>query len=54
MVAQSALRPPNDPLIALYAHYLDIIRLKVKRSSRTTRLVAALALTFSIVAGAGS
>ncbi|KAL9068528.1 MAG: hypothetical protein Q9157_006488, partial [Trypethelium eluteriae] len=49
MAAQSTLRHPTDPLLALYVRYLDIIRLKARQTSRTTRLVAALSLTLSIV-----
>ncbi|KAL9086610.1 MAG: hypothetical protein Q9165_007053 [Trypethelium subeluteriae] len=50
MAAQSTLRRPTDPLLALYARYLDIIRLKTQQTSRRTRLIAALSLTLSIIA----
>lgn len=49
MAAQSTLRRPEDPLLALYLHYSDLIRSRVKRSSKSTRLVATILLLLSIV-----
>lgn len=49
MAAQSTLRRPEDPLLALYQHYSDLIRSRIRKSSKTTRLVATLVLLLSIV-----
>ncbi|KAJ6151501.1 ABC transporter N-terminal [Penicillium chermesinum] len=50
MAAQSTLRRPEDPLLTLYRHYTDLLRSRFRRSTRTTRLIATVALLFSIVA----
>ncbi|KAI9663892.1 MAG: hypothetical protein M1821_007382 [Bathelium mastoideum] len=50
MAAQSTLRPPPDPILALYARYLHIIRQKTRHTSRTTRLIATFSLALSIIA----
>ncbi|KAJ5219290.1 uncharacterized protein N7498_001389 [Penicillium cinerascens] len=49
MAAQSTLRRPEDPLLALYLHYSELIRSRVKRTSKSTRLVATILLLLSIV-----
>jgi ATP-binding cassette, subfamily D (ALD), peroxisomal long-chain fatty acid import protein len=55
MAVQSTLRHPEDPLMVLYQHYSNLLRSKVKSSSRTTRLAATLVLVLSIIGGgAGS
>ncbi|KAI9695165.1 MAG: hypothetical protein M1820_008871 [Bogoriella megaspora] len=50
MAAQSTLRYPDNPLILLYARYLETVRSRLKKTSRTTRVIAALTLTLSIIA----
>ncbi|KAK2756146.1 hypothetical protein FQN54_005554 [Arachnomyces sp. PD_36] len=47
MAAQSTLRP--DPLLVLYTYYSELIRSRVRRSSRSTKLIATVALFISIV-----
>jgi ATP-binding cassette subfamily D (ALD) long-chain fatty acid import protein len=49
MAAQSTLRRPEDPLLALYLHYSELLRARLKRTSSTTRLIATVALLLSIV-----
>ncbi|KAJ5920265.1 hypothetical protein N7516_011123 [Penicillium verrucosum] len=49
MAVQSTLRRPEDPLLALYRHYSDLVRSKFHRTSKTTRLIATIALLFSII-----
>ncbi|CAG7980703.1 unnamed protein product [Penicillium nalgiovense] len=49
MAVQSTLRRPEDPLLALYRHYSDLVRSKFNRTSKTTRLIATIALLFSII-----
>ncbi|GFF29765.1 ATP-binding cassette sub-family D member 2 [Aspergillus udagawae] len=49
MAAQSTLRAREDPLVALYTHYANLIRTRVKQSSKTSRLIATLALLLSII-----
>ncbi|KAJ5791789.1 uncharacterized protein N7518_008800 [Penicillium psychrosexuale] len=49
MAVQSTLRRPEDPLLTLYRHYSDLIRSKFYRTSKTTRLIATIALLFSII-----
>ncbi|KAK5090257.1 ATP-binding cassette long-chain fatty acid transporter pxa1 [Lithohypha guttulata] len=51
MAAQSK----EDPLMVLYMRYLDLLRSRIRRTSRTTRLIATLAFTLSAVSsGYGS
>ena len=50
MATQSTLRPSADPLAKLYHQYLNILRQRLNGTSRTTRLLGALALTLSIIA----
>ncbi|KOS43248.1 hypothetical protein ACN38_g5864 [Penicillium nordicum] len=49
MAVQSTLRRPEDPLLALYRHYSDLVRSKFHRTSKTTRLIATIALLFSVI-----
>lgn len=49
MAAQSTLRRPEDPLLALYLHYSELLRSRLKRTSPTTRLIATIALLLSII-----
>ncbi|KAJ5448289.1 ABC transporter integral membrane type 1 [Penicillium cf. griseofulvum] len=49
MAVQSTLRYPEDPLLALYRHYSDLVRSKFQRTSKTARLIATIALLFSII-----
>jgi ATP-binding cassette subfamily D (ALD) long-chain fatty acid import protein len=49
MAVQSTLRRPEDPLLALYRHYSDLVRSKLRHTSKTTRLIATIALLFSII-----
>ncbi|GES60382.1 peroxisomal ABC transporter [Aspergillus terreus] len=49
MAAQSTLRPREDPLLALYHNYVNLLRSRVKRTSKVTKLIATLALLLSIV-----
>ena len=51
MAAQSTLRRHEDPFIVLYRHYRDLISTRVRRTSRTARLLATLFLLLSIVTG---
>jgi ATP-binding cassette subfamily D (ALD) long-chain fatty acid import protein len=51
MAAQSTLRHSEDPIAVLYNHYAQLIRQRIKATSRTTRLLATLALLSSIIAG---
>ncbi|KAF7159903.1 hypothetical protein CNMCM5623_005409 [Aspergillus felis] len=49
MAAQSTLRAREDPLVALYTHYVNLIRTRLKQTSKTSRSIATLALLFSII-----
>lgn len=49
MATQSTLRRPEDPLLALYLHYSELLRSRLKRTSSTTRLIATIALLLSII-----
>jgi ATP-binding cassette subfamily D (ALD) long-chain fatty acid import protein len=52
MAAQSTLQPGNDPLVVLLRHYYTRIRSRVSSTSRTTKLLATVALTISILSSA--
>ncbi len=55
MAAQSTLNGVEDPLVALYTRYTRLLRSRARRSSKTERLVAAIALAVAIIsAGYGS
>ncbi|EAW08256.1 putative peroxisomal ABC transporter (PXA1) [Aspergillus clavatus NRRL 1] len=49
MAAQSTLRAREDPLVALYTHYANLLRSRFKRSSKSTKLIATAILLLSIV-----
>lgn len=49
MAAQSTLRRPEDPLLALYLHYSGLLRSRIRQTTKTTRLVATIVLLFSII-----
>ncbi|OCK85573.1 peroxisomal ABC transporter-like protein [Lepidopterella palustris CBS 459.81] len=49
MAAQSTLRNSHDPFLALYAHYVSMLRSRVRGVSRLTKLISTLALLLSIV-----
>lgn len=46
---QSTLRHSEDPLVTLYTYYANLLRSRFKRSSRTTKLAATVALLLSII-----
>ncbi|KAI9047516.1 hypothetical protein LZ554_008232 [Drepanopeziza brunnea f. sp. 'monogermtubi'] len=51
MASQSTLRNPADPLANNFYHiYTNLLRQRLKGTSKTTRLLGALALTLSIIA----
>ncbi|KAF2839283.1 hypothetical protein M501DRAFT_1003854 [Patellaria atrata CBS 101060] len=50
MAAQSSLRHGEDPLLLLYNRYLDVLKTRFQRTSRSTKLLSTLALTLSIIA----
>jgi len=55
MAAQSTLRNSADPLATFYHHFADILRQRLKGTSKTTKLLGTLFLALSIIAGgAGS
>jgi ATP-binding cassette subfamily D (ALD) long-chain fatty acid import protein len=49
MAAQSTLRHTEDPVLVLYNHYLTLFQSRVRRTSRTARLLATLIFALSIV-----
>lgn len=49
MASQSTLRRSQDLLLALYTNYLNLIRTRLKRNSRATKLITSLILLVSIV-----
>ena len=49
MASQSTLRHSNNPFFVLYTRYLDLIRKRTNPTSRSTKLLAALALLASII-----
>lgn len=52
MAAQSTLRQPHDPLLALYDHYASLLKTRVRGASRLTKLISTITLLFTII-GAG-
>ncbi|KAF2268205.1 hypothetical protein CC78DRAFT_455470 [Lojkania enalia] len=52
MAAQSTLRQPHDPLLALYNHYAAILRSRVSNASKLTKLLSTITLALAII-GAG-
>lgn len=51
MVVQSTLREYSDPLGSIYRQYADLLRQRLKNTSKATQLLATLLLTASIIAG---
>ena len=51
MAVQSTLRGSTDPLGSIYRHYSELLRLRLKNTSKATRLLATLFLAASIIAG---
>ncbi|KAK0117950.1 hypothetical protein ONS95_012262 [Cadophora gregata] len=51
MASQSTLRYSADPIANFYHQYSTLIRQRLKGTSKTTKLLGALALTLSIIAG---
>ncbi|KAL4911974.1 ABC transporter transmembrane region 2-domain-containing protein [Aspergillus aurantiobrunneus] len=49
MAAQSTLRQRQDPLVTLYIYYVNLFRDKIRRSSKTTKAIATIALLLSII-----
>ncbi|CBF89509.1 putative peroxisomal ABC transporter (PXA1) [Aspergillus nidulans FGSC A4] len=49
MAAQSTLRQKQDPLLTLYIYYTNLLRGKFRRSSKTAKILAIIALLLSIV-----
>lgn len=55
MAAQSTLREPHDPLLALYDHYATLVKSRVRGASKLTKLLSTITLLFTIIgAGYGS
>lgn len=52
MAAQSTLRQPHDPLLALYDHYATLLKSRVHGASKLTKLLSTITLLFTII-GAG-
>ncbi|CAG8953082.1 hypothetical protein HYFRA_00003277 [Hymenoscyphus fraxineus] len=51
MASQSTLRDSADPLATILKRYSDLIRLRLKNTSRTKKLLSTLFLTLSLIAG---
>ena len=49
MAVQSTLREPHDPLLALYDHYVTLVKSRVKSASRLTKLLSTITLLFTII-----
>lgn len=49
MAAQSTLRHSDDKLIRLYTQYMTRVRSRLKRTTRTTKLLATVTLLLSII-----
>ncbi|KAF2112196.1 peroxisomal ABC transporter-like protein [Lophiotrema nucula] len=49
MAAQSTLRQPHDPLLALYHHYATILRSRVSNASKLTKLLSTITLALTII-----
>ncbi|KAL5120417.1 ATP-binding cassette long-chain fatty acid transporter pxa1 [Pleosporales sp. CAS-2024a] len=52
MAAQSTLQKPHDALVALYDHYAQLLKARVRGASRLTKLVSTITLLLTII-GAG-
>ncbi|RFU24824.1 hypothetical protein B7463_g11513, partial [Scytalidium lignicola] len=51
MAAQSTLRRSGDPLAALYHYYANLIRQRLRATSKGTRLLATIIFILSIISG---
>lgn len=51
MAVQSTLRYSDDPILILYNYYADLLRSRLKRTSRTTKLLATLSLLVTVILG---
>src|ERR1051326_7020860 len=49
MAAQSTLRHSEDPILALYHQYATLLKLRIKETSRLTKLLSTIALAFAII-----
>lgn len=49
MAVQSTLRKPDDPLQALYAHYVNLLRSRVSGASKLTKLLSTITLALTII-----
>ncbi|GKZ36384.1 hypothetical protein AbraIFM66950_007455, partial [Aspergillus brasiliensis] len=49
MAAHSTLRHREDPLVALYNKYASLVRSRIRNSSKTTKIIATIALILSIL-----
>lgn len=51
MASQSTLRKPRpeDPLVALYRRYTELLRIRMQRTPKTTKLIATLSLLLAII-----
>ncbi|EDU47555.1 ATP-binding cassette protein [Pyrenophora tritici-repentis Pt-1C-BFP] len=52
MAAQSTLRKPHEPLIALYDRYATLLKSRVRDASKLTKILSTITLLFTII-GAG-
>lgn len=51
MAAQSTLRPAGDPVATFYKLYSTLLRDRLKKTSKTTKILSTLFLALSIIAG---
>ncbi|KAL4884534.1 ABC transporter transmembrane region 2-domain-containing protein [Aspergillus karnatakaensis] len=49
MATQSTLQAREDPLVAIYIRYASVLRDKIRRSSKTAKVIATIALLLSII-----
>lgn len=49
MAAQSTLRQPHDPLLALYDRYASLVKSRVRGASRLTKIISTITLLFTII-----
>lgn len=49
MAAQSTLRRAEDPLVALYRRYTQLLRARLQRTSKAIKLIATLSLLLAII-----
>lgn len=51
MATQSTLRNTADPLARFYHHYADLLKQRLSKASRTTRLLGTVFLALTIISG---